>query len=648
MPQDAYNNQNEEEKSRIEEMEEKLYSRTEEIKQKGRTKLRPKKFTGTEDWEEGEEFLHFEKKERHHLSPYTLVFVISLTFFLVAGGLAGFMLLNKKQAISPDNVSISVFGPVSMVSGDVLSLQLIIENKNSVPLQVADLLVEFPKGARYPNQSDKEFERFHKTIGVIAAGEVRTETIKAILFGEEKNVKDVALTLKYRIEGSDAKFTKNKSYAVTLTAPALSVETKLLKEVTSGQEVALSMDIKSDSPSALKGALLQVDYPQGFVFEGAFPAPSFGDNIWRLGDMTFGEKRHVEIKGTMNGENAQEKVFRIYTGVAKSDTSPEFDTVFSSLLRELVIKKPFLGAEIVMNGSTAPDFVFNNRSSGDVNISWVNNLTDKIIDGQIEVSIKGSAIDKDTISVRDGGFYRSSEDIIFWDKRTSKSLSLIPAGEKNGVSFSFSLLPQVSKENTVLRNPEVEVSVSIKGKRVSESNVPEAITSFITKKFKVATDMQFAARAVYYVGPFPNTGPLPPKVQNETTYTIIWAVQNTVNDVSGATVKAVLPPYVEWKDLVSPNGANITYNPVSHEIVWNIGKIKSGTGYETGPQEVSFQIGFTPGLSQVEEVPIVISEAALIGKDDFTGVIVERAQSPLSTMLSTDPQFEFQQSIVAR
>jgi len=641
--------ENSEEKSRIEQMQEKLYSRTEEIKQKARTKLRPKKFSGTEDWEGSIDALHFEKKEQpRRTSLYGVIFAVSLTFFVVAGALAGFMLLNKKQAISPDNVSISAFGPVSMGSGDTLSLQILIENKNSVPLQDADILVELPAGARYQNQPDKAFERFHKTLGVIAAGEVRTETVKAVLFGEEKNIKDINITTQYQIEGSDAKFTKNKKYAVTLATPALAVKTDLLKEATAGQEVTLSADVLSVSPSLLKGALLGVDYPPGFIFKGAVPPPSFGNNTWKLGELTLGDKRRIEIKGTIQGEDAEEKVFRVYTGVAKNETSPALDTVFSSLESGLVIKKPFLGVNVLVNGSSDPNFVFDKRPSGDVEISWTNNLPDKIIDGQIEVSIKGAIIDRNTVELKDGGFYRSSDDTLLWDERTSESLRTIPAGGKSGVGFSFKFLPPASGGAATFRNPEIEIGVSVKGKRVSENNVPEEINSFVTKKFKVATTLQFAARSVYFVGPFPNTGLLPPKVGSETTYTVMWAIQNTVNDVSGATVKAVLPPYVKWKNSVSPNGASLKYNPASHEVVWNIGKIKAGTGYEIDPQEVSFQVGLIPGLAQAGKEPQIISKAAFSGKDDFTATMIERAANPLSTMLSTDPQFDPRHAAVVR
>lgn len=637
MLEDFPKNSNEEEKSRIERIEEKLYSRTEEITQKDRTKLHPKKFFSMEDFEGGAEALRYEKKERpHRTSLYAVIFVVSLTFFVITGALAGFMIMNKKAAVSSGNVSISLFGPVSIGSGGILSLQVLLENTNTVPLENVDLSVEFPSGARYPNQPDKELEHFRKTLGVIAAGEVRTETIKAALFGEEKSIKDIVVTAKYRIHGSDAAFTKNKRYAVTLAAPAVTVKTELLKEAASGQEVVFLANIESNSPSPIKRTLLHIDYPQGFVFGSAVPAPSFGDNAWKLGEMAQGDHRQVEIKGIIHGEDAQEKVFRLFAGMAKTEDSPAFDTVFSSLLPGLVIKKPFLGVDVFVNGSADPNFVFDNENTK-VDIVLKNNLPDKIIDGQIEVSLRGATVNKNTISPGNGGFYRSSDGVLFWDKRTFAGLSVIPAREKSAVSFSFNLLPLASGGTVISRNPEIEITVSVKGKRVSENDVPEE--AFVQKKFKVATTLEFAGRSLYYAGPFPNTGPLPPKVQNETTYAILWTIRNTANDVSGGSVRAVLPPYVAWKDLVSPNGADIVYNPVSHEITWNIGTIKSGTGYEIVPQEVAFQVGLTPGLAQVGQRLPLISDATFMGEDDFTKTAIKRALTPLTTFLSTDPQF---------
>jgi len=71
---------------------------------------------------------------------------------------------------------------------------------------------------------------------------------------------------------------------------------------------------------------------------------------------------------------------------------------------------------------------------------------------------------------------------------------------------------------------------------------------------------------------------------------------------------------------ISPNSSDVSYNPASGEISWNIGKIKAGTGYETEPIELAFQIGITPGFSHIGKTPAFISDGNFEGKDTFTSV----------------------------
>jgi hypothetical protein len=74
---------------------------------------------------------------------------------------------------------------------------------------------------------------------------------------------------------------------------------------------------------------------------------------------------------------------------------------------------------------------------------------------------------------------------------------------------------------------------------------------------------------------------VPPKVDNPSTYTIIWDIDNTANAVSDAEVTATLPPYVKWLNKVSPAGENITYNQNSGLVTWTVGDVAA---YSVGPK----------------------------------------------------------------
>jgi hypothetical protein len=148
-----------------------------------------------------------------------------------------------------------------------------------------------------------------------------------------------------------------------------------------------------------------------------------------------------------------------------------------------------------------------------------------------------------------------------------------------------------------------------------------------------------ATKALYYSGPFKNTGPIPPKAEEETTYTVVWTVSNTTNSISRAMVRATLPPWVKFAGSIFPGAEDLSYNASSKEITWNIGKIQKATGISSPGREVAFQIIFLPSLSQVNTQPVLINDAILTGFDDFANVNVRVNKNSLNTRLANDPEF---------
>ena len=156
---------------------------------------------------------------------------------------------------------------------------------------------------------------------------------------------------------------------------------------------------------------------------------------------------------------------------------------------------------------------------------------------------------------------------------------------------------------------------------------------------RIISDVGFASKALYYSGPFKNTGPVPPKAEKETSYTITWSLSNTANNISKSVVRATIPQWMKFVGSISPASENLTYNSFSKEIVWNAGTIGRGSGINTAGRSVSFQIAITPSLSQVGTTPVIINEAVLTGHDDFANVEVRVGKMPLRTSLDNDPAF---------
>ena len=173
-----------------------------------------------------------------------------------------------------------------------------------------------------------------------------------------------------------------------------------------------------------------------------------------------------------------------------------------------------------------------------------------------------------------------------------------------------------------------------------------SIEGKVEQKIKITSEAVFTPNIVYFIGPFQNTGPLPPQVEKETTYTIAWTAVNSSNHISRATVRTVLPPYVRWTNLKAPSGEDVTFNEISREVIWNMGRLEAGVGVTLPPREVAFQVGFFPSVSQLNQTPTISGETSFSGVDEFTGAPIRLTSKALTISLNSDPNFVFTQAKV--
>jgi len=618
-------------------LEKKLYSRQAEIPKIHRSVLGLKRLNTKQEWEGEGNLSDLAHKERPvKSSPYVKLLFVSFFFFVIAAAVAGWNMFGNQNGPSANNVSLSVRGPVSIRGGDTLVIQVVIENKNPVPLSNVVVGAIFPDGARYPNNPSRVLDRSRKSIESVQPGELRTETINAILLGADNTKDKIDVYIEFGVNGVGS-FKKTETFSVDLTTSPLTVRTQLLKDISSGQEMVLGIDVMSNSPAPINNGLLKVDYPKGFAFISADPSPYSGNNVWSLGTLTLGDIHHINIKGRIEGENGEQKVFRLYNGVASKNGSTEIGTTFSTLLSSVLIKKPFLNVDLLVNGSTDPDYVLNGDSLNVVAFLR-NTLQDKIINSQVTVGLSGDVISRERVHPSDGGIYNGTTGIVSWDFRSTSMLAEIAAGEKSSIAFSLGLSSFVKPDNTVFKNPVIGITVNIQGNRVSESNEQKEITSLVTRNIKVSTTAELSEKNYFWSGPLQNVGLIPPKVGKETTYTIVWSLKNTVNDISGGKVVSKLPSYVRWVGHMSPEDPDLVYNSATGDIIWTLGKIPSGTGYEVKAREVAFQVGVTPVTSQVGTVPTVLNATTFTGTDDFTGAAISQKIPLITTALPYEPQ----------
>ncbi len=630
-------------KNRIENLKELLDSRVaRKIERKHVNLQKPEEASVARKWETDE--LNNEFDESPMLASAKVssfawkVFFISILFFLVAAGAAVGIYYNGVNTVSSDNVAITIAGPTSIDGGAELNLDVTLQNKNSIDLDTAKLIIEYPDGARDPDDVTKPLGRVEEYIGEIASGELARQKIRAIIYGDENQKKSIQLTVEYRVKGSNNVFESRKSFDIGVTSSPISVVVQSLTEINSAQSIEFTVDVTSNATKPLKNILLKTQYGFGFTFTDSLPTPYVGKDTWLIGDLNPGQKKTIRVRGVIEGQDGEDRAFHFAVGIkgVKNDTALEPE--FASVERLVSIKKPFVGMQITLDGTTDTQVAVRTGRTIQGELTWTNNLPTKINDLRIELSLQGLMLDRRSVQAN-RGFYNSNENKIVWDKNTFSDFALVSPGDKGSLTFTFAtIVPDISNLPS-LRNSELTIAAHAQGKRVEDVNVPLEALADATRKVRVLTDLNISPRAVYSVGPFKNTGPIPPKVEQETTYTVVLSATNSLNDARETIVTATIPFYVKWKDMKSPATEDVAFDQETGKMVWRIGEMKAGTGFSTSPRQLSFQVSFTPSLSQLGSIPSLVKDLTIEGIDRFTNTTAATTKNDLTIRLSTDPQY---------
>lgn len=608
---------NESEESSIERLKRTLYSRNENLVPKEkRTPVSQHELSVPKDWGDKPNYdVSEEIVVKRNNSFFNKFLVGSIGFFVVSVCIALFIFFGGINMISSNNLDIEIVAPTSISSGEEMAISLSIVNGNRTDLESVSLFVDYPEGAYSVLEQNKAVTREEIKLGTVKKGGNIEQSIRTILFGEKDTVKSFIFRIEYKVKGSNAVLVKEKTYDVLIGSSPILLEVKYPKEVNSGQNVTLSIEVTSNSPVALKDTLIKIEYPYGFTYKESNIKPVRDNSIWNIGDLKNGDIKKIDITGTILGQNLEDRSFRISAGT-KTGEVYDFDTTLVSSLITIGIRKSFFDLSLASyrGGVGLPGEAVSTQ------INWQNTLPDKVVDSRIEVKLSGNAVDRSKVSASSNGFYRSVDDTVLWDKNTTESLVEMSPGQSGGVTLSVSSIQNLVQP-TLIKNPHINLKVSMVGERVGrEGGIVSSEKDFVVK---ISSLLNFANKVLRTGGPFTNSGTVPPKADKETTYTVNWLITNTTNDLKNTIARTTLPAGVTWKGEVSPSTEKIKYDPDTRVITWDIGNVSAGVGFVNSPRQVYFKLGLIPSINQVGTTPSLTSQVNISSTDTYTEKQIE-------------------------
>lgn len=333
-------------KSKLEKLEQKLYS-IDGISSKERPALKQKNYTIENEWEDlgNKNDFKFPKKR---IGFFSIILILAAIFFIGSLSYASYIFFSGNQSVSGNDVDVKIIGPVSVGGGEPLTVDVIVSNNNKVQLELVDLFAEYPSGSKNPENLSEDLQRTNLDLGTIAPGSVTRQTMKVALFGEENDTKKIDFTLQYRVPGSNAIFEKKKSFEIALNTTPIRLAVTGLEQISSGQPIELAVKFNSNSAQTLKNVMITAEYPFGFKYENSDLKPKYDNNVWVFDELKPNQEISFKIKGVIEGQNQEDRVFRFNAGLIKDNSPEEIVTLFVTDIHQVQINKSFIDRKSVV------------------------------------------------------------------------------------------------------------------------------------------------------------------------------------------------------------------------------------------------------------------------------------------------------------
>jgi hypothetical protein len=305
------------------------------------------------------------------------------------------------------------------------------------------------------------------------------------------------------------------------------------EKAVSGQWILGSLHFVLEKEIETLPLISKVLGPYGFTLLDSEPLLT-EDERWVFPAPEVRKSYEAAFEGVITGEEGESKTFDLVFG--SLNDKGEFGVQYK-ISREVRLSSAPLLFEVSSNGKS--DFTGEPGEKLVFMLQYGNKSGVDIEDITITAELPGDIFDLKSLDPGPGYFNPNSQTII-WNKSFVPELSHLKKEESGTLNFSVSVKENFSLAFHKGKGVSGVVKATIEAGKVPLSLKGLSLRAERKVKVKLLTALKLFTKAYYYEGPFSNTGPIPPRVGEKTTYTILWQVTNTFNEVNDVRVEVPL------------------------------------------------------------------------------------------------------------
>ncbi len=510
------------------------------------------------------------------LSFKKILFFTFIVFLLV------FIVILKTNLFSGEKIFLEILGPSEVEFGKEVEYLVKIKNNSKFRIERPELFFDPPQNA-FINDKPAERQVVSKEVlgEFIYPGEEKTVSFKMKFFGEPLQKKEMKATLFYTPKNIKSRFKRETSFTCLILAPPINFTLDCPTKVSPQKEFDIYITYYSNSETPLTNLFVKVDFPPNFEILNTQPKPE-KEGLWPLGALNWREGGKIKIVGRFLSESKEGKLFSAKLG-------------FFDQEKFLVLKRAEKGVEVSAPSifvrqevQGLPEYVAQPGELLHYKV-YFKNVGNEGIPNLILVSkLEGDGFDFSSVKSENGTWQTSEHSLVFDSKSLPCLGYLMPLEE---CSFDFWVRVRDDIEN------------------VSDLNLKNTVFLGPAKNefsIKVAPKFHFFAKAVYEDQIFGNAGPLPPKVGEKTSYTILWTVKTYQLGCLNGKVSAKLGENVNFTGKIHPaeETSNFLFDSENKEILWQVNNLE-----KQSEKTLAFQIEFLPQKEQKgKEVELVVDQ----------------------------------------
>ncbi|MFA4941938.1 MAG: hypothetical protein WC582_05135, partial [Patescibacteria group bacterium] len=537
----------------------------------------------------------------------------------------------------------SISGPDKVIAGEEFFYTLDYKNASSASIKNARIEMTYPENFIFldslPLANEKNSIWQISEVSARASGSIK---IKGKIINEKDTNNVISGKILYTPENFSSEFKKEASKSFSIEDTGVTLDFDYSSAVLVGEENEITVKVKSQEKNFFPQFKLTIDPAENLdIISAAVAGEKPKDNsgltiekilpgVWNIGGLKTEEQEFtIKYKLSKKMSDTQDITLRF-------ENSAEDDKTYAFLEKKLNVEvmKSDLNLILIINGSKNDQAIkFGDKLN--YSLSYVNKGETDMKDVVIMAVLDSSFLDRATLNDENKGTEKGNS--IIWTKEEIPGLAELKPEQEGVIDFSLSLVPFADKYLNYSANDFQVKSYAqfnigggdlSSGQESSVDNKSNTIINKINSDLSLKEEVRYFSEDNLPVG----NGPLPPRVDQETSFKVYWTLTNNLHELQNAKVEISLPSYVSWNDKNRTSVGTISYDSSSHKVVWDIGRLPI-TVYRA---DAEFNISITPQDSDRNKIMVLSPGSRASAIDAETQGTVESTTRAKTTKLEDD------------